>query len=89
MREEPLPVMGDRAALVRLVRILADNVLKYTSAPGRFSVDLEAIRRFVPGAGLGLSIARWIVDRHGGSIAVESEPGKGFRVQVALPRVEA
>jgi len=38
------------------------------------------------GAGLGLSIAKWIVDTHGGSIAVESEIGKGstFSILIAL-----
>jgi heavy metal sensor kinase len=37
------------------------------------------------GAGLGLSIARWIVDRHHGTIAVDSQPGRGSVFTVSLP----
>lgn len=37
------------------------------------------------GAGLGLSIVRGIVELHGGSLAIVSEPGKGSRFTVALP----
>jgi signal transduction histidine kinase len=37
------------------------------------------------GAGLGLSIAKWIVDMHGGSISVESEPGKGSVFAIRMP----
>ncbi|HYY88389.1 MAG TPA: HAMP domain-containing sensor histidine kinase [Chloroflexota bacterium] len=43
------------------------------------------------GAGLGLAIARWIVDEHHGSLEVESNPGRGsiFRVRLATIPVPA
>ncbi len=37
------------------------------------------------GSGLGLSIAKWIVDAHGGSIQVSSVPGQGSCFTVRLP----
>lgn len=37
------------------------------------------------GSGLGLSIARWIVNEHGGSIQVHSSPGKGSIFEVCFP----
>ena len=37
------------------------------------------------GAGLGLSICRWIVEAHGGYITVRSEPGQGAVFTVRLP----
>ena len=37
------------------------------------------------GEGLGLTIVRKMVERHGGKVWVESEPGKGSRFFVALP----
>ncbi|HTS49350.1 MAG TPA: ATP-binding protein, partial [Bryobacteraceae bacterium] len=37
------------------------------------------------GAGLGLSIARWIVESHRGEIQIASEPGHGSQVTVRFP----
>lgn len=139
----PLAVLGDRAALMRLLRILVDNAVKYTPAPGSIHVSLELATRQVAaavtvqgsvegmsnaslmrgavavltvadtgigiaaadlphvfdrfyradrarsrdsgGAGLGLSIAKRIVERHGGAVLIDSEPGRGCRVRVELP----
>lgn len=40
------------------------------------------------GSGLGLSIVKAIVDRHGGEVQLESEYGKGTTVRVWLPTYE-
>jgi signal transduction histidine kinase len=49
-----------------------------------YRVD-KARSRAQGGAGLGLSIARWIVEGHGGTITVESSPGQGSVFTVELP----
>ena len=41
------------------------------------------------GTGLGLTLARQLVEAHGGTIALESEVGRGSRFSVVLPRGRA
>jgi signal transduction histidine kinase len=41
--------------------------------------------RSTGGSGLGLTIARYIVEEHKGKIRVQSEPGKGSRFSFTLP----
>jgi len=41
------------------------------------------------GSGLGLSVVYGIIDRHNGKIEIESEPGRGTRFVIKLPRAKS
>jgi signal transduction histidine kinase len=59
--------------------------------PGEYDQIFEPFRRtgasrdLTPGVGLGLSIAKRIVEAHGGRIALTSTPGRGSTFRVHLP----
>jgi two-component system sensor histidine kinase HydH len=69
----------------------ADLVIAVTDTGEGIAPDIRR-RLFEPyvttksrGLGLGLAIARRIVEDHGGRIEVASEPGRGSRFTVSLP----
>lgn len=73
-----------------------DGVALAVSDTGR-GIDAAQIQRvFDPffttkeeGTGLGLAICRQIVEQHGGTIRIESEPGHGTRVLVLFPDLQS
>jgi PAS domain S-box-containing protein len=119
--EEPLPFLGDRDMIERVVVNLVGNAAKYTPDGGQVEVWLRrgddhalldvrdsgigipageqhriftrffrsssAQRQAIPGSGLGLSIARAVVEKHGGSIELDSAEGEGTTFRVRLPLV--
>jgi len=62
------------------------------SGPGLAPEELDKIfepfystKQGVQGLGLGLPICQKILDRYGGRLVVESQPGQGAKVRVILP----
>ena len=81
-----LAVQGDDAA-VKLV--VADRGIGISKE--KIALVFDRFERAVPvrkygGLGLGLYIARQLVEAHGGRIEVQSEPGQGATFIVHLPR---
>jgi signal transduction histidine kinase len=47
-------------------------------------IDSGLTRRY-EGTGLGLAIVKGLIERHGGSLTIDSEPGEGCRVSLVFP----
>jgi signal transduction histidine kinase len=55
-----------------------------------YQADSSRTRKDInSGSGLGLSIARWIAEAHGGTLIADSEPGKGTTFTLRLPLLES
>jgi signal transduction histidine kinase len=89
-----------RSVLVRLWLCAADGIAEIVVRDEGAGVPPEELphvfERFYrgpsaasrSGSGLGLDIAKWLVEKHGGEIALTSEAGCFTEVRIRIPRVE-
>ena len=84
-------VHAHRSGEDSVVVVIADSGIGMTDADIDLAmtvfgqVDNDLARRY-SGTGLGLPLAKAIVELHRGTIAIESYPGRGTTVTVTLPR---
>ena len=71
-----------------------DNVIRFEICDNGIGMDEEVIKKLFTsffstkghrGTGLGLMVTRKLIEEHGGTIKVNSEPGKGATVIVRMP----
>ncbi len=81
--EHRLASEGGRRLPTLLVSVADDGAGIAPEVIGEVKKPFFTTRR--GGTGLGLAVSRHWVARHGGTLHIESEPGAGTRVRVALP----
>jgi two-component system cell cycle sensor histidine kinase PleC len=60
------------------------NAIKHLGRP--FEQVQSQFTKSHPGSGLGLALAKSLAELHGGGMSIDSTPGKGTAVLIALPR---
>ena len=87
--DNPAPriiVWGERAGDWARFEIIDNGVgIEEADQQRLFQMFTRFHRHHADGSGLGLSIARRIVEKLGGRIGVESEPGRGTKFWIELP----
>ena len=78
------PIRADREALARALWNLLENAGKY-SEPGSPGSPIRVYCAGVRGVGIGLALVKRIIEAHGGSVRLETEPGRGSTFLLELP----
>lgn len=88
----------DRKPEIKINAKAKDNIWEFSVSdngigiePKHFEQIFQMFKRLhgqseYPGTGLGLALAKRIIDTHGGRIWIESEPGKGSIFRFTLPK---
>ena len=79
----------DGGPLHVLVEVSDTGVGMDAATRARLFEPFFTTKRRGEGAGIGMAVVYRIVERAGGFVHVESEPGRGTRIRVVLPRVAA
>ncbi|QRK09745.1 PAS domain S-box protein [Archangium violaceum] len=87
VQENSFRVMKDKYRYTDFARIVvADNGLGFDNRYSDYVFEvLRKVDTNTPGLGVGLALCHKVVENHGGSISVESEPGVGTRFTLLLP----
>ena len=85
---------ASRPGTVRLIAVAADGAVEVLVVDSGAGIDPEVLPRVFdrfakdpssPGFGLGLAIARGLVEAHGGTLSADSESERGTTMTIRLP----